>query len=67
MNKSNIHGLRLVGTVSNPYVNHGELLPLYEPITPEGRPSINTVEGWNALCEAQERKNELYRRKLCEG
>lgn len=64
---NNIPGLHLVGTVSNPHVNHGEPLPLYEPVTPKGRMSINTVEGWNAFCEAQERKNAQYRRMHGEG
>lgn len=29
----------------------GEVVPLYESEPPEGRRSINTPEGWNALVE----------------
>lgn len=65
--KNEIPGLRLVGQIQNPYVNGGAALPLYEMVAPEGKLSINTVEGWNALCEAQDRKNEQYRRAHREG
>ena len=43
-----IPGLRFVGYASHPRVNHGEPLPLFEPVAPKDRPSINTVEGRNA-------------------
>ena len=32
-------------------VQPGKWLPLYEPAATEGKPSINTAEGWNALAE----------------
>lgn len=65
--KNEIPGLRLVGQIQNPYVNGGAALPLYEMAAPKGKPSINTPEGWNALCESQERKHAQYRRAHYEG
>ena len=56
----NIPGLIYVGTIENPKVNHGNPVPLFKPITPKDRPSINTLEGWNALAETQ---NLLYFRR----
>lgn len=40
--------------VSNPGVNHGQPLPVYEnaPRT-DGKPSINTPEGWHVLGNLQ--------------
>ena len=50
-------GLRYLGLVSNDHVNHGQPLPLFEPIPPKDRPSINTLEGWKAFCERVDRVN----------
>lgn len=51
----------LVGTISNPDVNHGRPVPLFTPTEhTDGKPSINTLEGWNAF--AQELEN---RRTVC--
>ena len=41
-------GMKHVGWLE---VKPGKWLPLYEPVTTEGKPSINTAEGWNALAE----------------
>ena len=65
--ENEIPGLRLVGQIQNPHINGGAALPLYEMASPKGKPSINTPEGWNALCESQERKHAQYRRAHYEG
>lgn len=46
--------LVFVGYVTNQKVNGGAPVPLYDskPRT-DGKPSINTLEGWNRLCEEQ--------------
>ena len=45
-----IPGCRFVGYIVNEQTG-GKLVPLYEPKQPtDGRPSINTLEGWNLLC-----------------
>lgn len=49
-------GLCYVGDVSDPHVNHGQSLPMFEPVAPEGRPDINTLEGWNAMADKYNRK-----------
>ena len=41
-------GLRFVGWLE---LEDGTMLPEYMPEAPEGRPSINTPEGWKALVE----------------
>ena len=46
----NIPGMTFVGYCSTPKVMNGTELPLYEPMQrADGRPDINTVEGWNLL------------------
>lgn len=41
-----IHGFRFVGYIAED--TSGKLIPVYEPEQPtNGRPSINTLEGWN--------------------
>ncbi len=45
-----LSGLRCIGTAKDPHCNGGTELPLYEPAAPRGKLSINTLEGWNALC-----------------
>lgn len=57
MNSHNIPGLTYIGEISNPAVNNGQALPFFECKEPTERPSINTVEGWNALCRKQDRKH----------
>ena len=56
-NLFNAPGLRYVGEYSHPQVNHGQSLPVFEPVAPEGRPSINTIEGWNKFAEEGNRKS----------
>lgn len=52
----NAPGLRYVGHVSHPQVNHGLVLPMFEPVPVEGRPDINTQEGWNKLATENNRR-----------
>jgi len=54
MNPFDIPGLRCCGLL---LLSDGSLLPEFEPEAPAGRPSINTMEGWNALAERM-RNNE---------
>ena len=55
-------GLVFAGYTADPRVNGGQPVPLYELAErTDGKPSINTVEGWNALVEEQERR---YREKM---
>jgi hypothetical protein len=50
MQAKDIPGLKFIGHYSHPDVMDGAELPLYEPAPrTDGRPSINTVEGWNRL------------------
>lgn len=51
MEQFNITGMRCIGQVVNTKVNGGRPVPLFEPVPPAGRPSINTMEGWNAAAE----------------
>lgn len=48
-----IPGLIYVKTVTNPNVNQGKPVALFEPAAPKDKPSINTAEGWNAMVKAQ--------------
>lgn len=50
-------GLRYICEYSHPRVNHGQLVPLFEPVAPEGRPSINTLEGWTAAADRVNHKS----------
>lgn len=52
-----IPGCQFVGYIANKQTG-GKLVPLYEPKQPtDGRPSINTLEGWNLhRWESAERK-----------
>ena len=52
----NAPGLRYVGEYSHPQVNHGQSLPVFEPVEPKDRPSINSLEGWNAAADAANRR-----------
>lgn len=61
MQAENIPGLKFVGTFSHPNVMDGAELPLYKPAPrTDGRPSVNTVEGWNRL------RHDLSERHLLE-
>lgn len=53
-----INGLRHIGFVTRESVNSGESIPLYESITPKGRPIINTLEGWDVLARKLEQENK---------
>lgn len=57
MDLFNVPGLRHVGYTSHPRVNHGQPLPLFEPVAPEGRLSINTPEGWNTAADRHNRRS----------
>lgn len=49
--------LTFCGMVSDSRVNNGEPLPLFESKErADGKPSINTQEGWNAFCEEHEKR-----------
>lgn len=54
MSPFDIPGLRISGLT---LLGDGSLLPEFEMVAPEGRASINTREGWNALAERM-RNNE---------
>lgn len=50
MKAPKIRGLAYAGEYSNPHVNGGKPLPLYEfAPRPDGLPDINTIEGWNRM------------------
>lgn len=50
-------GLCYVGEYSDQRVNNGQPLAVFEPVAPEGRPSINTLEGWKAAADRVNRKS----------
>ena len=63
MNTTNIPGLVFVGYRSDPRINGGAPTPHYEFAKRlEGKPSINTLEGWNAAAEENAVHN--YRKRL---
>lgn len=49
----NIPGCIITGYISTPEVNDGRPVPVFTPITPADRPSINTLDGWNAAANQQ--------------
>ena len=52
--------MRYIGDVSNENIEgctEGRLLPLFELVEPEDRPSINTLEGWNKLADERNRRS----------
>lgn len=55
MNPFDVPGLRCCGLT---LLDDGSLLPEFEMVAPEGRPSINTREGWNALAERMNRNKD---------
>lgn len=44
-------GAVFLGMLSDPKFSNGKEVPLLAPKVPEGRPSINSLEGWNAFCK----------------
>lgn len=57
MNLFELPGLSFVGYIRGDNINHGTPIPLFDPAPPpEGRVSINTLEGWNAAVDKQNRK-----------
>jgi hypothetical protein len=53
----NSPALQFDGHISHPQINNGQPLPLFQPVAPEGRPSINTLDGWNQLVAETERRH----------
>ena len=50
-----IPGLVFAGYTCNPQINNGKPMPLYDIAEPhDGKLSINTAEGWNAMVEREE-------------
>lgn len=56
MNLCDIPGCTFVGYIQANNVNGGRPVPLFEPTAPTDRPSINTLEGWNAMVDASNRR-----------
>ena len=56
LNPKEISSLRYVGEISHEKVNEGQPIPLFEPVAPAGKNSINTREVWNTLAERQDRR-----------
>lgn len=56
----NLPGLHFVGYVSNNHVNQGEPVAVFEPVVHKDLPSINTLEGWNAAANKQNRKSFVF-------
>lgn len=56
-----IPGCIFRGYASHPDVNNGEAVPLFSFAEPTDRPSINTLEGWNA--RAKELNLKYFRRR----
>lgn len=55
MERYTIPGLTFAGYTCNLQVNNGKPIPLYDIAEPhDGRLSINTLEGWNAMVEREE-------------
>jgi len=51
-----IEGMICVGQIANRSVNNGAPVPLFQTAEPEGRPDINSKEGWNKIArEANQR------------
>lgn len=56
-NPFDIPELRYVGDISCEDVNDGAPMPLFEPVEPEDRPNINTLEGCNRLAAEINRRS----------
>lgn len=57
MNPFDLPGLTFIGYVKSENINHGAPVPLFQPATPPGQLSINTIEGWNAACNRHHRES----------
>ena len=61
--------LQFVGFVSQKDVNGGGEVPVFEPVPPKDKPSINTLEGWNAAAARINRRSfiaEFGRAPTCD-
>lgn len=66
MERYTVPGLVFAGYTCNPLVNNGKPIHLYDIAEPhDGRLSINTVEGWNAMVEREEalRRERMQRER----
>ena len=52
-----IPGCTFIGYIAAGNVNNGSPVPLFEPAPPPGKLSINTLEGWNAAADRQNRRS----------
>ena len=64
-------GAEFLGMYTDPHVNYGAPTPIFtsKPRT-DGRPSINTPEGWNALTDRVNRRafvHEFGREPSCDA
>lgn len=50
-------GLSFSGYVKADSINHGAPIPLFKPDTPPGQISINSLDGWNAAADRQNRRS----------
>lgn len=58
MNPFELPGLSFVGYIKTNNINHGAPIPLFDPAPPpDGRASINTLEGWTVAADKQNRKS----------
>lgn len=58
MNPFELPGLSFAGYIRADNINHGVPIPLFNPAPPpDGRASINTLEGWTAAADKQNRKS----------
>lgn len=52
-----LHGAEFLGMYTDPHVNHGAPTPMFtSKPRADGHPSINTPEGWNAVCDRLNRQ-----------
>ena len=58
MNPFAIPGCTFIGFIAADNVNNGHPIPLFAPgPPPPGKADINTLEGWNAAAEKQNRRS----------
>ncbi len=57
MNPFDLPGCTFIGHVKAANVNGGKPVPLFVPCPPSGNMSINTLEGWNASADKQNRRS----------
>lgn len=52
-----LQSCRLSGVICHPEVNHGQPVPVFTPKgRTDGKPDINTLEGWNAYDQELENR-----------